>query len=94
MSASMSPEMVKGADEIKEKLGELIGKTGAEAVQVADELANLVDKAGVRALTECGIIEKLKQMLADRSTAEGGLVFIKVRFYRVGTCGSLVRAQR
>ena len=79
MSASMSPEMVKGADEIKEKLGELIGKTGDEAIKVADELANLIDKAGVRALTECGVIEKVKAMLEDRSTAEGGLHFIKVR---------------
>ena len=76
----MSPEMVKGADEIKEKLGELIGKTGAEAITVADELANLVDNAGVRSLTQCGVVEKLKAMLEDRSTAEGGLRFIKVRF--------------
>jgi len=78
MSAAMADTFIKGADQIKAELENLIiAKDSAEITKVAEKLADLINAGGVRAFAECGICDKIKGMLAERSTSEQALRLIE-----------------
>ena len=73
MTATMNDTFIKGSEEIKQCLETLVLAKGADAGVAATELANLINAAGVRAFSECGVVERLKKMLSDRETSEAAL---------------------
>jgi elongation factor 3 len=74
----MADTFIKGADQIKAELENLIiAKDSAEITKVAEKLADLINAGGVRAFAECGICDKIKGMLAERSTSEQALRLIE-----------------
>jgi len=64
------------AAKVTADLAALAGKSGGDATVAGTALANSIKAAGVAAFAECGVVETLAKMVADRTTAEPALVAI------------------
>jgi len=62
---------------IGKTLQALADKTGVEAMEAGEELARLIQVAGIQAFVRCGVVSSLRKMLQLRHTAEGALYGIK-----------------
>jgi len=67
----------KAAAAIGKALQGLGDKTGIEAMEAGEELAQLVKVAGIKSFVDCFVVSSLRTMLLSRQTAEGALYGIK-----------------